>query len=86
MGKKKQSDSGVLTFRIMMISMGSVALAMGWLAQSQGILWNTGRNPRTGHIVSTPTASWIAMGILMLLAGVFPWKWLSDRLERLKRR
>jgi hypothetical protein len=82
MARKKPPDSGLLVFRILMIAMGSVAVAMGWLAQSQGIFWNTGRSPRTGHIVSTPTSSWIVWGILMLLAGVFPWKWLSDRLKR----
>jgi len=79
---KKKLESSLLGFRILMISMGTVAITMGWLAQSQGILWNTGRSPRTGHQVSTPTSSWIAWGILFLIAGIFPWKWLSNRLKR----
>jgi hypothetical protein len=55
---------------------------MGWTANSQGYLWHTGHNSRTGTETTIPTLSWIIYGMLIVFAGVFPWRWLVNRRKR----
>lgn len=79
---KKASDTIVSAFRATVIVVGLIALWLGWSAQSQGILWHTGRNARIGDETSTPTLSWMVYGVLLILAGLIPWKWLARRIKR----
>jgi hypothetical protein len=55
---------------------------MGWEAQSQGYLWNSGYNARIGTETTGTTLSWIVIGVLLIIAGIFPWKWLANRGKR----
>jgi hypothetical protein len=82
---KKRSDQlsdTLLGLRVFVIVGGLIALGLGWSAQSQGILWHTGRNARIGTETDAPTLSCIIYGVLLILAGILPWKWLSRRLKR----
>jgi hypothetical protein len=78
----ERSGSGLIVFRIFMISAGLLGVTMGWLAQSQGIYWHARINERIGQVGFMPTADWVALGFVALLTGIFPWKWLSDRFKR----
>jgi hypothetical protein len=69
-------------FRIIAILTGSISLGLGWEAISQGISWYTGFNARVGTETSTPTLAWAVYGAILLAAGIFPWKWFSNRLKR----
>jgi hypothetical protein len=69
-------------FRIMAILFGAIAVAMGWEAQSQGYPWNSGYNARIGTETTGTTLSWIVIGGLLILAGIFPWRWLVNRGKR----
>jgi hypothetical protein len=66
-------------YRIIAILFGTISVAMGWQAQSHGYLWNSGYNARIGTETTGTTLSWIVIGVLLILAGIFPWKWLVDR-------
>jgi hypothetical protein len=46
--KSHPSGSVLLGFRVLVVVGGLIALGLGWSAQSQGILWHTGRNTRIG--------------------------------------
>ena len=78
----EQTGDSLLIFRWMMIIGATIALVLGWGAQSEGVLWESGRNARIGTETSVPTLSWVVYGILMLLAGVLPWKRLGRYLKR----
>jgi len=82
--KKQPEQSGAVVtgFRAIIVVGGLIALGLGWSAQSQGILWHSGRNARLGTETSTPTFSWMIYGVIMILAGLFPWNWLSRHLKR----
>jgi hypothetical protein len=80
--QRAQSDLPILVFRALAVVGGLIAVLLGWCAQSQDIFWQTGRNARLGVETSTPTLSWIIFGILFILAGLIPWKWLSRRFKR----
>ena len=79
---KKESDTIILAFRATVVVLGSIALWLGWSAQSQGILWHTGRNARIEDETSTSTLSWVVYGVLLILAGIIPRTWLSRHLKR----
>lgn len=80
MGKQPISD--LFLFRVLAIGFGSLALWMGWGAISQGLQWNSGYNARVGTETSVPTLSWVIYGVLLILAGIFPWKWFAGRRKR----
>jgi len=80
--QQDQSSAPVFVFRVIAVVLGLIALLLGWSAQSEGILWHTGRSARLGVETSTPTLSWMIYGVLLILAGIIPWKWLSSRLKR----
>jgi len=77
-----QSGAMITGLRVVAVIGGLIVVALGWSAQSQGILWHSGRNARIGTETDTPTLSWIIYGVLLILAGIFPWKSLSRRLKR----
>jgi uncharacterized membrane protein YidH (DUF202 family) len=79
--KKRPPNDSILPVRIILIVVGAVLLGLGWSAQSQGILWYTTRSMRTGTDSYTNTLSWIVIGVLLIIAGIFPWKWLSRRFK-----
>ena len=66
-------------FRIIAVVLGAFCIWMGWTARSQGYAWHTGYNARVGTETDTPTLSRIIYGVLIVLAGVFPWEWLVNR-------
>lgn len=66
----------------MAVLLGIIAVAMGWEAISQGLLWNSGYNARIGDVTTGTTLSWVIIGGLLILAGVFPWRWLVNRGKR----
>jgi hypothetical protein len=78
-GLKKQQSFSYLPFRIMAVLFGAFTVAMGWEALSQGYLWNSGYNPRIGDETTGTTLSWVVIGGLFILAGIFPWRWLVNR-------
>jgi hypothetical protein len=55
---------------------------MGRTGISKGHLWNSGYNPRIGDETTGTVLSWVAIGLLLILAGIFPWKWLTNRDRR----
>jgi hypothetical protein len=65
-----------LIMRILAVIFGAICIAMGREAISQGYLWNTGYNARIGTETTTSTFSWVIWGILLIAAGIFPWKWV----------
>jgi hypothetical protein len=79
---QRELDTPILVFRAIVIVCGLIALPLGWSAQSPGILWQIGRSARLGVETSAPTLSWIIYGVLLILAGIIPCKWLSSRLKR----
>jgi small-conductance mechanosensitive channel len=82
MKKQDQSSAPIFAFRVIAVVLGLIAFVLGWTAQSEGILWHTGRSTRLGVETTTPTLSWMIYGVLLILAGIIPWKWLSGRLKR----
>lgn len=66
----------------MVILFGAISVAMGREALSQGYLWHTGYNARIGAETTGSTLSWVVIGGLLILAGIFPWKWLVNRGKR----
>lgn len=74
--------SYALALRIMAILFGIVSIAMGREAISQGYLWNSGYNARIGDQTTGATLSWVIIGSLFILAGIFPWGWLVNRNKR----
>ena len=71
-----------LGFRIIALVLGACCIWMGWTARSQGYAWHTGYNARVGTETTTPTLSWIIYGVLIVVAGLFPWEWLVNRRKR----
>ena len=71
-----------LFFRSFAIVLGTFCIWMGWTAVSQGYFWHSGYNARVGTETTAPTLSWIVYGALLVLAGLFPWKWLVGRRKR----
>lgn len=69
-------------FRIMAVLFGAISVAMGWEAFSHGQLWNSGYNARIGTETTGTTLSWMVIGGLLIIAGIFPWKWLANRSKR----
>ena len=65
-------------FRLMTIAFVSFSIWMGQTALSQGYLWNSGYNPRIGDAATGTTLSWVIVGGLLTLAGIFPWKRLAN--------
>jgi hypothetical protein len=82
MQNKHRPFSYAPMFRIMAILFGTISVAMGWEAQSQGYLWNSGYNARIGTETDGTTLSWIVIGGLLILAGMFPWGSLVNRGKR----
>ncbi len=69
-------------FRLMAILFGAISIWMGRTAISQGYLWNSGYNPRIGDETTGTTLSWVVIGGLLILVGIFPWRWLLTRTKR----
>jgi hypothetical protein len=82
MKKKYRPFSYAPMFRIMAILFGAISMWMGWTAISQGLLWNSGYNARIGDETTGTTLSWVIIGGLLILAGIFPWGWLANRGKR----
>ena len=82
MSKKQTPFNNALLFRILAIVFGAISIAMGWEAISQGYFWNSGYNARIGTETTRITLSWVMIGTLLVLAGIFPWKWLINRHKR----
>jgi hypothetical protein len=61
------------------VVLGLICVRMGWAAISHGYLWHSGYNPRISTETSSPTLSWVIYGALLVLAGIFPWKWMFSR-------
>ena len=78
--KKPVNES--LVFRILALVFGSICLGMGWEAISRGYLWHTGFNAKMGTQTTTPTLLWAVYGVILILAGIFPWKWVFGRRKR----
>jgi hypothetical protein len=74
--------SQLTIFRIIAIVCGSISLGLGWTALSEGFLWNEGHNARVGTSTSSPTLAWVVYGVILLAAGIFPWKWLLNQGKR----
>jgi len=79
---KEQSVSDLFLFRMLAIILGSVSLGLGWGAISQGMHWLSGYNARVGTESSVSTLSWVIYGVLLIIVGIFPWKWLAGRRKR----
>jgi hypothetical protein len=77
--RKKEPSFSYAPFRIMAVLLGAISVAMGWEALSQGYLWNSGYNARIGTETDGSTLSWVIIGFLLILAGIFPWRWLVNR-------
>jgi len=61
---------------------GSEGPRMLKLTAQYADLWNTGYNVRIGTETTGTTLSWIVIGFLLIIAGLFPWKWLANRSKR----
>jgi predicted metal-binding membrane protein len=79
---KEQPVSDLFLFRMLAIVFGSISLGLGWGAISQGVQWHSGYNARVGTETSVSTLSWVIYGVLLIIAGIFPWKWLTARRKR----
>lgn len=66
----------------MAVLLGVLSVAMGREAMSHGYFWNSGYNPGIGDETNGTTLSWIFIGVLLIAAGIFPWKWLVKRGKR----
>jgi hypothetical protein len=66
----------------MAVLFGAISVAMGWEAISHGNLWNSGYNSRIGDETTGTTLSWVIIGVLLILAGIFPWRWFANRGKR----
>ena len=82
MRNKQRPFSYAPMFRIMAVLFGAISVWMGWTAISQGYLWNSGYNARIGDETGGTTLSWVIIGVLLIIAGIFPWKWLVNRGKR----
>lgn len=82
MRNKQRPFSYAPMFRIMAVLFGAISVWMGWTAVSQGYLWNSGYNARIGDETTGTTLSWVIIGVLLIIAGIFPWKWLANRGRR----
>jgi len=82
MPKKKGTLSQATVFRIIAIILGSILLGLGWTAHSEGNFWIAGYNAQIGKRTTGPTLAWVVYGVILLIAGIFPWKWLSNRRKR----
>jgi len=80
--KSDPSGSVLLGFRVFVVIGGLIALGLGWSAQSEGILSHTGRKARIGTETDSPTLLWIIYGVLLILAGILPWKSLRRGVKR----
>ena len=85
MQNKQRPFSYAPMFRIMAVVFGAISVAMGWEAQSQVFLWNSGYNARIGTETTGTTLSWIVIGVLLIIAGILPWKWLANRSKQIGR-
>jgi hypothetical protein len=63
----------------MAVVFGAISVWMGRAAVSQGYLWNSSYNPRIGDETTGSTFSWVIIGSLLILAGIFPWTWVVNR-------
>jgi hypothetical protein len=81
MRNEKRPFSYTPMFRIMAVLFGTISVLIGWEAQSHDYLWNSGYNARIGTETTGTTLSWIIIGVLLILAGIFPWKWLGQALS-----
>jgi len=79
MRKEQPSFTYALMIRIMTILLGIVSVAMGRETISRGYFWNSGYNARIGDETTGATLSWVIIGGLLILAGIFPWGWLVNR-------
>jgi hypothetical protein len=79
MQNKQRPFSYAPMFQIMAILFGTISVALGWEARSQGYLLNSGYNARIGTETTGTTLSWIVM---LILAGILPWGWLVNRGRR----
>jgi hypothetical protein len=82
MGPQKKPVDMVFFFRVFATVMGIFLIKMGRTAMDEGFLWNTGYNARTGDTTSTSTQLWLIYGVILVLAGIFPWKWVFGRRNR----
>jgi hypothetical protein len=82
MQKKEPPFSYAPLFRIMAVLFGAFSVAMGWEAVSQGHFWNSGYNALIGTEMTGTTLCWMVIGGLLILAGIFPWKYLINRGKR----
>jgi len=69
-------------FRFTAVVFGAISVWMGRTAISEGFLWNSGYNARIGDETTGTTFSWVIIGGLLILAGIFPWGWLVNRGKR----
>jgi len=68
-----------IVFRALAIVLGAVSMWAGWTAISQGHLWISGHNPKVGRVTTGPILWWVVFGGLLVVAGLFPWKWFANR-------
>jgi hypothetical protein len=80
--RNKERPFSYAPLRIMAILFGAISVAMGREALSQGYLWHSGYNARIGTETTGTTLSWVIIGGLLILAGMFPWSWLTNRGKR----
>jgi hypothetical protein len=80
--RNKERRFSYAPLRIMTILFGAISVAMGREALSQGYLWHSGYNARVGTETTGTTLSWVIIGGLLILAGIFPWSWLTNRGKR----
>jgi hypothetical protein len=80
--RRKTTLSDLALFRIIALICGSISLSLGWGAIFQGYWWHAGFNPKLGRVTTGPTLAWVVYGVILLVAGIFPWKWLFKRRKR----
>ena len=80
--RDKERALSYAPLRIAAIMFGAFWVMMGREALSQGYIWTRGYNARLGTETTGTTLSWIVTGILFILAGIFPWRWLVNRGKR----
>jgi hypothetical protein len=79
---KRLTVNDLTLFRIIALICGSVSLSLGWGAISEGYWWHAGYNPKLGQVTTGPTLAWVVYGVILLVAGVLPWRWLLNRRKR----
>jgi predicted metal-binding membrane protein len=82
MKPEEKPDDFVFGMRVFAVVMGVVLIWMGRTAISEGFLWNTGYNARIGDETSVSTMTWVIYGMILVVAGAFPWKWVFGRKKR----